>query len=580
MTRTQWPLGGRLSRLDPRTPDAADGRPTFTFALALVLGTLAALLLAVGSSVPVVAGASPGFGSMPLLIVLALAPMALVVVFVLRGRAAVAAGVFAGAAALAPGRLVTDLEFFADPSATARPELYRPEVFALPGPAAGIWLLLAGLVATVAAGGVALRAAGVRSEGGSGRGVLLAGVAGGLVAAIGVMMAPFSSDDAFLPVGSAFESPGLVLAGCLLMAFALPVTAALSITSSAEFARGSLLGLGIGAATLALPNLVSGLAVPALGLTAGPIVTLVGTAGLVAVAIVRDDRVSAAAVGEDRRESGEARLPGSSRLRIATGLLGLLTTLTALIGALLPQVMVDDLPGPHSPTHWLLFTAGSVFGVLSITMFVPRLAQSVRPALSVTWSAVALAVTSVLTTAITASELGVGLAPGPAVPWIAGSLVFAVAAACCSVVAGMIERDDREEPDELVPGPSVLLILLLVASALAIAAFGMPSIISPDYTEPTVWSNFGTPSWGLLIALCTVLGACALSLRSRPPRAAALLAGAGVVTSLRLLALPFASGQIPGANAGLGWWLTLVCAVALFAAAVTAVTSAPVRRTK
>ncbi|WP_285485471.1 hypothetical protein [Amycolatopsis taiwanensis] len=579
MTRTNWPLGGRLSRLDPRTSGTGEGSPTSAFPIALGFGALAAVLLALGAFVPVVAGATPGFISAPLLIVLALAPMVLVVVFLARGRSAAAVGVLAGTAALAPGRLVTDLEFLADPSASARPELYRPEVFALPGPAAGLWLLLAGLVATAAAGGFALRAVGARSDGQAGRGVLLTGLLGAMIAAVGVMMAPFSSEDAFVPVGSAFESPGLVLAGSLLMAFGLPVAAALSITSGTEFARGGLLGLGVGAATLALPNLVSGLAVPALGLTAGPIVMLVGTAGLVAVAFVRKRDASEASADQGSDESGEASLPGSSRLRVTAGVLGLLTMLTALVGALLPSVMIGDLPGPHSPARWLLFAAGLLVGVLGITMFMPPLTESVRPALSVSWSGVALAATAVLTNSITASELGAGLGPGPAVPWIAVSVVLAGATACCSVVAGMVERDDREESDELV-SPPALLIPLLAGGVLAIGAYGMPTIVSPDYTEPALWSNFGTPSWGLLIALCTVLGVTSLALRSRPARASALLAGAAGVTLLRLLTLPLASGQIPGARAGLGWWLTLICGVALAISAVTAVTATAVRRSK
>lgn len=578
MTRTHWPLGGRLSRLDPRTPEGGEGRPTAAFPLALGLGALAAVLLALGALVPVVAGAVPGFASAPLLIVLALAPMVLVTVFLARGRSVAAVGVLAGTAALAPGRLVIDLEFLTDPSATARPELYRPEVFALPGPAAGIWLLLAGLVATAAAGGFALRAVGVRSDGRASREVLLTALLGAMVAAVGVMMAPFSSDDAFVPVGSAFESPVLVLAGCLLMAFALPVAAAFSITSGTELTQGGLLGLGIGAATLALPNLVSGLAVPALGLAAGPVVMLVGTAGLVAVALVcRRDAFTGSA--QESIEPGEASLPGSSRLRVVAGVLGLLTMVTALVGTLLPSVMISDLPGPHSPARWLLFVAGLLVGVLGLTMFVPRLAESLRPALSVSWSGVALAATAVLTTAITASELGAGLGPGPAVPWIAMSVVFAGATACCSVVAGMVERDDGEEPEELVPGPA-LLIPLLAGGLLAIGAYGMPSIVSPDYTEPALWSNFGTPSWGLLIALFTVLGVTWLALRSRPARASALLAGAAAVTLLRLLALPLAGGQIPGAHAGLGWWLTLVCAIAFAVAAAVAVIGTSVRRPK
>lgn len=583
MTRTHSLLGRRLPRLSSTGPEPVEGRSAATFSLAIALGAVAAVLVAVGSSIPVVAGARPGYLSAPLLIVLALAPMALVAVFVVRGRAAVAAGVLAGSAALAPGRLVSDLQFLADPSATARPELYRPEIFALPGPAAGIWLLLAGLVVTTVAGGVALRTTGVRSEGGARRGALLLGLLAALIVAVGVMMAPFSSNDAFVPVGSAFESPPSVLAGCLLTAFALLVATALAITSGPGLARGGLLGLGVGAATTAVPNLVSGLAVPALGLSAGPIVMLVGIAGLIPVGFARE-RVPSFGAGSEGHavggEAGEARLPGSSRLRAATGVLGLLTTVTALIGVLVPQVVVSgDVPGPQSPYRWLLLAAGLLVGVLGITMFVPRLAERVGPALSVSWSGVMLAATAVLTTPITASELGAGLGPGPAVPWITAAVVFAAAAACCSVVAGMIERDDQEEPAELVPGPA-LLILLAAGALLAIVAFATPSIVSPEYTEPAVWSNFGTPSWGLLIALLTILGAALLALRSRPGRAAALLSGAAAVTLLRLLALPLVGDQIPGAHPGLGWWLTLGCTILFGLAAPTAATRPAVRQEK
>ena len=53
-----------------------------------------------------------------------------------------------------------------------------------------------------------------------------------------------------------------------------------------------------------------------------------------------------------------------------------------------------------------------------------------------------------------------------------------------------------------------------------------------------------------------------------------MLAGAACVAIVRLLALPFAGSQIPGAHAGVGWWLTLACGVALTTAAVAAVRGA------
>lgn len=569
MTRTRWTVADRLSRTDPRSPDTLDGQSAATLLAALVLGTLAALLLALGSSIPVVAGAVRGYASAPLLIVLAVLPMVLVGAFVLRGRQAAAAGVLAGVAALAPGRAVLDLQFLADPSLASRPELYRPEVFALPGPAAGLWLLLAGHALTVAAGVVGIRAIGARPEPGSaGRGLLPIGLVAAGVAAIGVMMSPFSSEDAFLPVGSAFERPALVLTGCLLLAFALPAAAGLAISSgTGGLSMGGLLGLGLAVATVALPELVSGLAVTGIGLSGGPIVVLVGALGFVVVAFLPGEG-NPAGVAAD--QAGEASLPGSRRLRMTTGALGLATMLAAIAGTFTTQVVVaGGLPGPESPSRWLLLVAGLLVGVLGAAMFVPGLAPTVRPVLSVAWAGVPLAATAVLTIAITATELGAGLSPGQGVLWTSVAVAAAVATACFSVVAGMVERDDNEEAAEVVPGPNMVL-PLVAGGILAIGGFGTPSIVAPDYAEPALWSNFGTPSWGLLLALLTVLGACLLAPRSRPARATALLAGATCLAALRVVALPLTDGQIPGVHAGVGWWLALGCVVALAIATVLA----------
>lgn len=583
MTRIHGALDGWRSGLGLRSPDDAEGRSASALPSALALGVVAAVLLALGASVPVVTGAAPGFPSAPLLIALALAPMAVVVVFLLRGMTKAAAGVLAGAAALVPGRLAIDLEFLIDPSATGRPELYRPLVFALPGPAAGIWLLLAGLVATAAAGAFAVAVGRSRPESrDGGRARMVTGLLGAVVAAMGVVMTPFSSDDAFLPVGSAFERPAAVLAGCLLLAFALPVAAALSSTSAAETARGGLLGLAVGTAALGLPNLVAASTVSGLHPSPGPVFVLVGTGVLVIAAFLRGGRKAGFAAGpmDEGSEAGVASLPGSSRLRVATGVLGLATMLTAFVGALTPQVEVaGGIPGPQSPSRWLLLAAGLLVGVPAVTLFVPRLAANFRPVLSVAWAGVALAATAVLTTAITASELGAGLGPGPGVPWTAVAVVCAASTACCSVVAGMVERDDEEEGTDQAPGPN-LLTPLLAGGILAIGAFGTPAIVAADYTEPALWPAFGTPSWGLLIALLTVAGACLLAPRCRPARAAALLAGAAGVAALRVVAVPLTAGLIPGAHAGVGWWLAVGCALALVLAAVTAITGKRLPRAK
>jgi len=567
--------------------------------MALGLGVTAAVLLSLGAAIPVVADATRGYSSTAMLIALAILPIALVVVFVLRGRLVTAVGVLAGAAALAPGRAILDAQFLADPSAAARPELYRTEVFAVPGPGVGLWLLLAGHVATIAAGIVAVRALGPRSDSnefGAGpglntRGLLLTATFAATVAAVGAMMRPFSTDDAFLPVGSAFESPGVVLAGCLVLAIALPVAAGLATSSGAVgLPTGGLLGLAAAVVAVALPNLVSGLVVDGLSVASGPIVMLVGAVGLVIVAFVAagrapvGDRVSTGGVDGERLaevvtggdEAGVANLPGLRRLWFVTGVLAVVTAALSLVGALTSQVLiVGDLPGPESPWRWLLLVAGLLVGVPGLALFAPKLATVVRPALSVCWAGVPLAGTAVLTTAITATELrAAGLTPGPGVLWTALAIVAAVATACCSVVAGMVERDsediaesaDRPSPNATTP--------LVAGGILAIGGFGAPSILASDYVEPALWSNFGTPSWGLLLALVTVLGACFLAPKCRPARATALLAGATCVAGLRVAQYPLTDG-VNGAHAGAGWWLALGCAVALLVATALAARPGP-----
>ncbi|GHE95866.1 hypothetical protein GCM10017786_30460 [Amycolatopsis deserti] len=667
--------GAAAARLDalPDTPTAGRS-PSVP---AYVVGAVSAVLLAAGAVVPVVNGVARGFNSAPLLVVLAVAPMVVVAVLALKGRHQTAAGVLAAVAALAPGRLVLDLMLLTDPVRAARPELFRLHSLADPGKAPGLWLLLAGHLAAIAAGVMATRAAAPKADtpwtprtspaaeaaaarvaqagggasaasasggaatqraalesaaggtdqatggqnarpkdtssdtgpepasdstasGGSGsagaaasgasttptsstttwpeaadvsRAGLLLGMFAAVVSAVGVMMAPFTSSDAFLPAGSAFESPGLVLGGSLLLAFALPVATVLLAGSGSAVARGGLLGLGVTAAVLGLPNLFSGLSLPGVRLAAGPILVLVGAAGMVAAAFL-PTATTPDATQDD--EAGEITLPGIRRLRIVTGVLAVLTAAAAIAGALTPQVVITEtLNGPQSPSRSALLVAGLLVGVLGLVMFTAGPAGYARPALSVAWVTIPLAGTAVLTMAVTATELGAGLTPGPGVLWTALAIVGAAATACCSVVAGMVERDETTDPATAFgDGPAVpgadLLTPLVAAGILAIGAFGTPSILAPDYVEPALWSSFGTPSWGLLVALLTVLGACVLAPRCRPARAAALLAGAACVAGLRAAELPLVGDEIAGAHAGLGWWLALGCALALVIAAVLA----------
>ncbi|QWF79552.1 hypothetical protein [Amycolatopsis sp. CA-230715] len=570
MSSLTWPFRGAPSESDPRSLDAVGQRAEKLLLFALAGGAAGGLLEAVGGVVPVVDGGSPGFASAPLLVVLALLGPALAWVNALRGRLPVAAGVLAGVAALAPGRLVLDLQLAADPTFAARPELYRATSFVFPAPGAGLWLLLAGHAVVLVAGVLAMRASGNLTDPAGAPGArpwLLPALLAALVAAVGVTMAPYSSDDPFLPAPNAFEGPVVAMAAILLIACLTPLAAAIGTGfGAAEIGRGGLLGLAVALAGVAVPSLVAAVSVPAAGISAGPIVTLAGAAALVVVALV-GDRAPAAAPSEE--DAPEAALPGARRLNSVTGALALVTAAFAVAGTFTPQVLTAaGAPAAQSPARWLLLFSGAVTGLAGLALLVPRIAAVVRPAISVCSLGVPFAAVAVFGTARSASEIG-GLSDGSGVVWTWLALVFAVVTACCSVVSGMVERDVIDG-DERRTGPDVLA-PLAAAAMLAVVGAGLPPIDSAGYRAPGLWANFGTESWGVLLIVLAIVGACALVPRSRPSRAAALLVGAAAVTSVRLVELPALSDGVPDATASTGWWLTLASTVALLVAAVLAV---------
>lgn len=541
------------------------------------LGLVAAVLLAGGALLPAVEDGAPGFSSAALLVVLAVLPAAVAAGFALRGAQSTAAGVVAGYGALSLGRALVDLQLVVDSSSASRPELYLPTTLAAPGPAAGLWLLLAGHAVAIVAGAQAARLLSRRAEaaGAAGpetrRGPLLA-VSAGLVAGIGLLMSPFGSEDAYLLARNAFESPALVLAGSLAVACALPLVVVVTFGSVLpETARGGLLGLAAGIVAIALPNVVAGLAVPATSVGGGPVTALIAAVALVALAVFRARDGAGPDDAPETDVAGAARLPGGRRLLAATGALALLTALFALGGAFGATVeAVGDAAATVSPARTWLLAAGVLVGLLGIALFVPGCAQAARPALAVAWVGVPLTGTGVLDTALTAGELPGGPAAGGGVLWTVLALVAAALTASCSVVAGMVEREDVDV-DAAGTANGNLLAPLVAAGILAVAGLGLPAVAAPGYTAPGILSGFGTPSWGLLITLATVLGAAVLAPRARPARGASLLAGAALVLALRAAELPLGGDGIDGASAALGTWLALAAAIAFGVAAVLAV---------
>jgi hypothetical protein len=544
---------------------------------------LAAVSLSLGALLPVVKGAVPGFSGAPVLIVLALLPVAVAVGLALTGRHAAASGLLIGLAVLMPGRLLLDLQFAVDSSRVARPELYLPTALENPGGGAGLWFLLAGYLLTAVAGVLAGRDVRAQSESsgqaqpGRRRWQLVA-PAVAVVSAVGLLMMPMRSTSVYLQVLSPFDGPFLIWTGSLLLACALPLAVLIAIGSAVDgVAKGTLLGLAFGTVAVALPNLLAGMTVPRLGVTFGPIMVLLTAVVLAVLAFLRPGRASAVEPVSDQHDlAGEAEVPGLSRLRLTAGVLGVLTAVTSLAASVSALVTsASAVAVPESPARWLLLPAGATVGVLAVLTLIPATSARVRPALSVAWAGVALAGAAVLGTALAATSPTGGYSAGAGVFWTIAAMILATVTAGCSVILGVVEREESEDTGPDGPRPSGAVLTPLAAGAvLALVAFGTPTFTAPEYVAPGLWSDFGTPSWGLLGAVLTVLGAAALALRSRPGQAAALLFGAVLVLAVRAAELPVLGGQVQGSQTGIGFWLTLAGMVAFVLAAVLAATGA------
>ncbi|HEX4703923.1 MAG TPA: hypothetical protein VH352_17475, partial [Pseudonocardiaceae bacterium] len=207
-------------------------------------------------------------------------------------------------------------------------------------------------------------------------------------------------------------------------------------------------------------------------------------------------------------------------------------------------------------------------GLLSLGMFVRRLAPSLRPVLSVAFAAVPLAGAEALDAAFGGSGLD-GVTLGPAA-WFTGlALLTSAVASVCAGLAGGVERDDVDVT--LVTTERTVLVPSVLGVLLAIGAFGLPVVRAQGYAEAGIVTNFQVTSWGLLVALITVVTAGLVAPRSRPARAAGMLIGAAAVLLVRVLEYPLTSGRIVNSSTGLGAWFALAsCVVLLIAAGAAA----------
>jgi hypothetical protein len=552
---------------------------------ALAALTAGAFALALAPLLPVViatdgAPADPGFPGWPLLAALALLPALAAVLLCARGAAGMATGLVIGYAALAPGRALLDLQLVLDAELASRPELLVPTSLAPLRPTAGAAALLAGHLLTAVAGVLAVLSTRPDIEdpedpGGVGPvdpldpvpggrpGLLVLALGLGAALAVGLLMAPFGSGNAYLLGRSALDSPGWTLAGAVLLAVLAPGAACLLAGSpDPARARGGLLGVAAGSAAVAAPALAAGLLTPQLRPSWGPVTVLLAAAGLVGCGL-------AVRRAGDAGPHADLVLPAAGRLQRVAAAAALLAGVLALLGSLTPAIAAGDVAVPAVSAARLLVPAAVALLALGAALLLPGdRAAAARPALAVAWVVVPLPAAAVLDTVLTAAEIAdVGPGPGAwatlfAVP------VAAVAGGCCAL-AGAVERDDVDVYALAArPADRPLLLAVGLVAALAVPAFALPVATGPGYRAGAIDPASGLTAWGLVTGLVAVVLAAAVAPRCRPVRGAALLVGAGLVVAVRLAELPLVAARLDGMAAAPGTWASLACLVVLVAAVV------------
>ncbi|WP_156050527.1 hypothetical protein [Allokutzneria albata] len=539
-------------------PDAAF--PPLTTAIALsALGVVAA---AAAPLLGVTAPAEPAaFLAWPLLGLLAALPVVAALIARSRGRVALAAGILIPPALLAPGRAAVDLQLLDEASLAARPELLLPHSLNVLSAGPGLVALLAGHAVTVAAGVFAARSLARAGDGGEPKyGLFAFTLCVGVLVSVGLAAAPFRSTDPYLRPTAVLDAPPWVMVGMLLIAVAVPLAAALAISSAEpEAARGGLVGLVLAVLGLIVPPIVSTIASDQFFITWGPLVALGGAALLAVLAVPAGRGREPAAGGED------VELPGQERLQMVAGVLAVLSGLASMVGALLSTVDVPpDLPSLVNYPARMLLPAGLVLLVLGLTMAVRGLASTLRPALAVAWAGVVFAAAIALDVVVGAVGVA-GVEVGPGTWALIAAVALALGTGAAAALAGGVERDevDLSEPIR----NDALFLPVGLAVALSAAAYVVPVLSAPDFIAPGLLSPLRISSWGVLVAMLTVVAASALSLFCRPRRAAALLLGAAFVVGLRAAELPLTVQRVEGAAAASGMWFAVGSFVVLLIAA-------------
>ncbi|MEJ2868254.1 hypothetical protein WCD74_10785 [Actinomycetospora sp. OC33-EN08] len=501
---------------------------------------------------------------------------------------------------LGVGALLVDLTLLTDPVSAARPDLLPSGTAVLPATVAAL-LVAADLALVLAAvvAGLGLvrtgRAAGRSVFGTHPPGTLVRPGSGALLAAVGLVAAPFTvvgSVTGFAPHAVPDTAPPAGI-GAALLALTLVVVALAPGVRPAEPAAGDAdaetgmrvrraihTALGAGALATAAPIVAASVARDGLAVSPGAVLVVAG--GLLLIGMP-----ARTAVIRSR----------------AAGVAALLTAGVALFGALLPTTVLSGVPsGSTAPvdtgTGILLLPAAAVLAVPALLVVVgtPRLVVRARPTLSVAWLTVPFAAGPALDLVLAALDSAApaatpfgpspfptpGAYVGPGGWAVVAALVLAVLTAVLAVGAGFAERRDvgasaplgarpADGTDTVEPDPTMLPMCAL-AAVLAVPGFGGP--LARDALAANaaggVWQNPGAAAWGALAGVVGVAIAVLLAPRARPARALALLGAAGALLVVRLSALVLTPPR-PGESVGIGTWAAIVCLLVTLGAAVVSV---------
>jgi hypothetical protein len=549
------------TELENQTPAATRLRTSWALAAA------GGLLLAVGPLLGVVDGAEPAYTSWPLLALLALAPPVVAGALLFRGRPFVAAGLLAAVGVFAVGRLVSDLQMAVAPMAVARPELFRPATLVAVTPSAGLWVLLAGHALVIAGGVLSAGRAGMPADESEPAGLVALHVIIAFCATVGLLGKPFTSADPFQLDRGPWDLPVLGLTGGLLVALAAPLATALAASSPDPDTReGGMYGVMLALLAVSLPSLVAGAVVPGLGLTAGPLIVL--SAALLLPAVPLLARLWRLVRGK-RDEVRDLALPSVRRMHVTAGVFALLAALAMIGGAVLPQlVLTTGDPAPELASANLLWPGALAFGALGLALFVPSVADAVRPAMLFGYLAMQLAAAGATQPVLAASQAGIAQ-PGAGFWLMILVAPFGVLALICAGLAGAVERENAV-PAKRAQLPMTELGAVLLAGIFAVGAFALPNVRGDNYTAPTLVPDHDPlVSAALLSSLLWLIIGLVVAFRSRPARGAAVFAGAVLLVGMRALELPLTGDKVAGAVAGPGTWLALAsCAAFLVAASL------------